>query len=300
MKKILLILVVIYTNWAVAASDAAHSLSELHFEHPPTRIATLDWALSETVMSLGVTPVAASDTKNYNQWVSKPALPDKVADLGSRTEPNTELLAKLKPDLILISSYLLPAYETLSSIAPVAVVDIYKDNQTPFANAEKLTRDLGQLLGREQQAEALIEQTVQHLKDNGAKLQQAGLGQGNLMFIRFVNQQTLRIHGKGSLINDTITRMGLHNEWQQNTNSWGFSTTEISKIAEHQDSRVMIFGPLRPKDKQSLTQSPLWQAMAFTRNKQVYELPAIWSFGSLIAARRLSDNVTRLLTKNHE
>lgn len=297
MKKILLILVVIYANWAVAASDATHSLSDLNLDHSPTRIATLDWALSETVMSLGITPVAASDTKNYNQWVSKPALPDSVADLGSRTEPNTELLAKLKPDLILISSYLLPAYETLSRIAPVAVVDIYKDNQTPFANAEKLTRDLGQLLGRQQQADKLITQTRQHLANNGTKLHQAGLDDRNLMFIRFVNQQTLRIHGKGSLIDDTITRMGLHNEWQQATNSWGFSTTEISTIAEHQDSRVVIFGPLRPKDKQSLTQSPLWQAMAFSRNKQVYELPAIWSFGSLIAARRLSDSVTQLLTE---
>lgn len=297
MKKMLLALFFICTNWAVAAADTVHPLSALHLDHPPTRVATLDWALSETVMSLGVTPVAASDTQNYNQWVSKPSLPDSVADLGSRTEPNVELLTKLKPDLILISSYLLPAYDTLSRIAPVAVVDIYNDSQTPLANAEQLTRELGQILNREQQAEDLIKQTRQHLQDNGAKLRQAGADDRNLMFIRFVNKQTLRIHGKGSLINDTITQMGLHNEWQQATNSWGFATTEISKIAEHQDTRVLIFGPLRPKDREALTQSPLWQAMAFTRNKQVYELPAIWSFGSLIAARRLSDNITRLLTE---
>ncbi|WP_256612765.1 hypothetical protein [Vibrio ostreae] len=35
MKKMLLALFFIYTNWAVAAADTVHPLSALHLDHPP-------------------------------------------------------------------------------------------------------------------------------------------------------------------------------------------------------------------------------------------------------------------------
>lgn len=91
--------------------------------------------------------------------------------------------------------------------------------------------------------------------------------------------------------------MGLKNDWQEQTNLWGFSTTGTERLAEHQQANVMIFGPLTEEERKQLTQSPLWQAMAFTRTDSVYELPTIWTFGGLIAAQRFSDNITELLTQ---
>ncbi|MCG6418632.1 peptide ABC transporter substrate-binding protein, partial [Vibrio fluvialis] len=78
---------------------------------------------------------------------------------------------------------------------------------------------------------------------------------------------------------------------------WGFTTTGTEKLAEHQKANVMIFGPLSQEERQQLTQSPLWQAMEFSRTDSVYELPAIWTFGGLLAAQRLSDHITGRLTQ---
>jgi iron complex transport system substrate-binding protein len=44
----------------------------------------------------------------YRAWVGEPQLPAGVIDIGLRAQPNRELLAELKPDLILISPLAAP------------------------------------------------------------------------------------------------------------------------------------------------------------------------------------------------
>ena len=83
------------------------------------RIATVDWTIAETLLALGVTPLAMGDVNSYRAWVGEPRLPAEVIDIGLRAQPNRELLAELKPDLILISPLAAPLAPTLSRIAPV-------------------------------------------------------------------------------------------------------------------------------------------------------------------------------------
>ena len=144
----------------------------------------------------------------------------------------------------------------------------------------------------------MINQTYQRLAENGRKIQAISSSTKPIIFARFINDKTLRIHSQGSLAGDTITAMGLSNDWNEATNIWGFTTVGIEKLAEHQSANVILFGPLKEKERKQLSQSPLWQAMEFTRSNSVYELPAIWTFGGLIAAQRFSDNITQQLI-NH-
>ncbi|MDK9761792.1 iron-siderophore ABC transporter substrate-binding protein [Vibrio sp. D420a] len=266
------------------------------FETTPTKIVALDWALSETVLSLGVDLEGIADAEGYKQWVVQPQLNKQAVDVGSRREPNLELLTKLQPDVILISKHMAAAYEPLNKIAPVLVYSIYSEKKQPLESAKSVTRSLGQLFEREAQAKQVIAQTEQRLSANGEQIRAAGNSVQPLLFTRFINDKTLRVHSEGSLAQDTIQAMALKNDWNEQTNLWGFSTAGIEKLAEHQKANVMIFGPLTDNERKKLTSSPLWQAMAFTRNDSVYELPAIWTFGGLIAAQRFSDHITEQLT----
>src|SRR5690606_1148688 len=45
--------------------------------HPP-RIAVIDWGLTETLLGLGVTPIAVAQTEGYRRWVMQPELPASV------------------------------------------------------------------------------------------------------------------------------------------------------------------------------------------------------------------------------
>lgn len=277
------------------ALDIQHEMGSASFSAPPKKVVALDWALAETALSLGVALQGVAEAKGYQEWVVEPALNPTVTNVGSRREPNIELLSELKPDVILMSQQMAAAYESLNKIAPVVVLTLYNEQKQPLKVAESITRSLGQLFGKEQQAEQVIAQTQAKLTANGEKIRAQSSVHKNLLLVRFINDKTLRIHGQGSLASATISAMGLKNSWQDQTNIWGFTTTGLEKLAEHQQSNVMLFGPLKPQDRQVLQSSPLWQAMAFTREKAVYEPPPIWTFGGLIAAQRFSDHITKLL-----
>ena len=300
MRKFMALLSVLFVFNAYAlesphALEITHEMGTASFETTPKKVVALDWVLSETVLSLGVELEGIADAKGYQQWVVKPELNQGVTDVGSRREPNLELLTKLKPDVILISEHMAAAYHQLNKIAPVLVYSVYSQKKQPIESATAITLKLGKLFDQEQRAQQIIADTKQRLHDNGEKIQAAGNSDKPLIFARFINDKTLRIHSQGSLAQATIQTMGLKNDWQEPTNLWGFSTTGVVRLAEHQQTNVMLFGPLTENEKNQLTQSALWQAMEFTRTDSVYELPSIWTFGGLIAAQRFSDHITELL-----
>ncbi|GGK49247.1 MULTISPECIES: ABC transporter substrate-binding protein [Aliivibrio] len=295
-KVISLIMLALYAM-SSQAIEIKHELGSTEVEVTPQKIVALDWVLAETVLSLGVEPLGVADAKGYQAWVMAPKLPSNVLDVGSRREPNLELLTELNPDVILISQHMSAMYEKLSTIAPTLVYTVYSNKKSPLIAAKDITIQLGRLLDKEQQALQLIDQTEKKLIENGDKIRHLQQQEKPLLFVRFINDKTVRIHSEGSLAQSTINAMGLTNAWHEPTNLWGFTTAGIEKLAQYQQANVLIFGPLKEEEKVKLTQSALWQAMAFTRTGSVYELPAIWTFGGLISAQRFSDHITQQLTQ---
>ncbi|OCH20016.1 peptide ABC transporter substrate-binding protein [Aliivibrio fischeri] len=295
-KVISLIMLALYAM-SSQAIEIKHELGSTEIEVTPQKIVALDWVLAETVLSLGVEPLGVADAKGYQAWVMAPKLPSNVLDVGSRREPNLELLTELNPDVILISQHMSAMYEKLSTIAPTLVYTVYSNKKSPLIAAKDITIQLGCLLDKDQQALQLIDQTEKKLIENGDKIRLLQQQEKPLLFVRFINDKTVRIHSEGSLAQSTINAMGLTNAWHEPTNLWGFTTAGIEKLAQYQQANVLIFGPLKEEEKVKLTQSALWQAMAFTRTGSVYELPAIWTFGGLISAQRFSDHITQQLTQ---
>lgn len=257
MKKFMALLSVLFVFNAYAlesphALEITHEMGTASFETTPKKVVALDWVLSETVLSLGVELEGIADAKGYQQWVVKPELNQGVTDVGSRREPNLELLTKLKPDVILISEHMAAAYHQLNKIAPVLVYSVYSQKKQPIESATAITLSLGKLFDQEQRAQQIIAGTKQRLHDNGEKIQAAGNSDKPLIFARFINDKTLRIHSQGSLAQATIQVMGLKNDWQEPTNLWGFSTTGVVRLAEHQQTNVMLFGPLTENEKINL------------------------------------------------
>ena len=280
-----------------SATPVTHELTASDFSTPPKRIISIDWATTETLLSLNVTPVGMADMEGYKQWVISPTLPSGITDVGARNEPNLELISELKPDLILISSGLAAAYDKLNKIAPTIMFNVYNDDKTPLKNVQTLTLKLGKILDKRQAAEKLVAHTQILLRKNGDKIRAAKPSIDPLLFVRIIDNSTLHFQGKGSLINDTIHAMGLNNEWHGKTNLWGFSNVEIAKIAEHQQANVFLLQSVKKSEKKKLLHSPLWQAMAFSQQNKVYELPPTWNYGGLLAAQRFSNQLVNLLTK---
>ena len=88
---------------------------------PATKVVTLEWGPTEDVLALGVTPVAVADPTNFTAWNSAVTLPAGTPDVGLRTEPSLESIAKAEPDLILGVTGSIPeaAIAQVEKIAPV-------------------------------------------------------------------------------------------------------------------------------------------------------------------------------------
>lgn len=302
MKAWLVSFLLLWTSFSVHAESFKHELGRVEFKAIPSVIVALDWVMAEQLLALGVTPAGVADVKGYQSWVVSPELPDSVVSVGSRREPNLELLAQMKPDLILMSAEMSPAYQKLNSIAPTMVMSVYTDSHQPIANAKSQLRSLGKVLHRTEQAEQIIAKFDQTLQANKRQIEQFSQAQKRpinpLLFIRFIGEKHIRVHGENSLTGEMIQRMGLTNAWQQQGNNWGFSSATIQQLAPLQSSEVFYFGPLTEDERKVLNHNPIWQVMAFVREQRVHALPPVWTYGGLLAAQKLSDEVTRQLTQS--
>ena len=251
MKKFMALLSVLFVFNAYAlesphALEITHEMGTASYKTTPQKVVALDWVLSETVLSLGVELEGIADAKGYQQWVVKPELNQGVTDVGSRREPNLELLTKLRPDVILISEHMAAAYHQLNKIAPVLVYSVYSQKKQPIESATAITLSLGKLFDQEQRAQQIIADTKQRLHDNGEKIQAAGNSDKPLIFARFINDKTLRVHSQGSLAQATIQAMGLKNDWQEPTLSKTLCRQACSNI----------FGPINAMDNNATRKPP--------------------------------------------
>ncbi|WP_158174709.1 ABC transporter substrate-binding protein [Grimontia hollisae] len=282
------------------ALTVKHDLGETEIPNIPQRVVALDWVSTETLLSLGITPFAIADTDGYRHWVAFPALPDTVKDVGSRREPNLESITALKPDLIVINEAHAAVYPALAKIAPTVAFNVFNGEKKPLKALRAMTVTVGSIFGKEDVSHDVINATQHIFQQNNARLHEAGMANLPLVVIRFIGNTHVRIHGEGSLANDIVAELGLRNSWQEKTNNWGFSSSGIDTLAKHQQATVVYLEPLDDAQRKAIFSTPFWKAMRFNRENNVIALPPIWTFGGLLSAQRMSNEITANLIGNAE
>lgn len=264
---------------------------------PLPRIATVDWTIAETLLALGVTPLAVGDAGPYQAWVGEPRLPAGVVDIGLRTQPNRELLAELKPDRILISPLAAPLAPTLSRIAPVSTIALYDGQTDLWQRLHEVTLTLARMAGKTAEGERLLAGL-----DRDLASMQAGLPADlpPLLVVQFIDERHVRVFGRHSLFDAVMTRLGLRNGWQEQTNDWGFSVVSIEQFMTLPTARLVVVDPIPVGVSERLQEPGLWQHLPLVRQAPVLHLPAVWSFGGVLAARRFAGLLSDALLQDAE
>lgn len=157
----------------------AHAYGETTIPTKPERIVTWGWASQDAVIALGEVPVGiphftyGGDENGALSWTK-----DGVAALGADfptilpdgLEPPVEAIAALQPDLILAvySGLSQEEYEILSAIAPVVAFPETAWS-TPWQDTITIT---GQAIGKSAEAETLVADLEQFIRDETAKYPQ--------------------------------------------------------------------------------------------------------------------------------
>ena len=250
------------------------------------RVVALDFGLAETLLALGVVPVGLPGPADYRRWVVDPALPDGVADVGQRTQPNLELLAALAPDVILTVPEHDAVLPQLHRIAPVLRVPLHTPQQRPWDRSVEAARAVGTRLGRADAAEQLIAAVEQ--RHAAARAALAGRAVRPLLLASFLDPRHLRVYGAGSILQAGLDRLGLSNAWTGRTSVWGSTMVGLEALAPLEDAVLFAIDPQPPDLAAVLDASPLWRALPFVRARRVFTLPPVLMFGTLPAADRLA------------
>ncbi|WP_111412358.1 ABC transporter substrate-binding protein [Billgrantia lactosivorans] len=259
-------------------------------------LATLDWTLAETLVALGEPPEAVAQVGDYHSWVGAPRLPDRVVDLGLRTQPNVELLADIAPERTLLTpmfTYLAPR---LSRVGAVDVREIYTPEGDTWQQMLALTRELGDSIGRPASAERLVASTEARLATLKSRLPQTT---PPLLIIQFMDDRHVRVFGEHGLFQAVLDRLGLENAWQGKTNSWGFSLVGLEALLEL-EARLVVVEPYPVGVEEKLADSALWQFHPSVREGTLITLPPVWSFGALPSASRFADLLVDALSRSPE
>lgn len=258
------------------------------------RVVSLDWAMTMSMLDLGVPPVGIAEQRLYAHWVGTPAIPPGIAEVGLRDAPSLETLVALRPDLILVNPLDTPLLARLERIAPTLMNTTFSVERMPLKRARGVLRDLAVRVGRSRQAEALIDAADAAIV--AARRRVAPHGALPVIPLSAADGRHLTVYGPGSLYHDVLVAMGLSPGAVGTTGLWGQRTVAVPEMAGLLPAVLLVIAPLAPAARASLEGPGLWRALLAARGGRQVIVPACWAYGTAVSAGRFATLVADALT----
>lgn len=255
----------------------------------PERIIAMEFGFTDILVTLGVQPVGVADDNSPDLFMDSVKSQLKTyKSVGSRYEPNIELISSLKPDLIIVDvNKHKNAIPQLKGIAPVLVLD---DFQADYNQMLKNVAIIAKAVGKEEEGK-------KRLAEHQAKVEtlKKKLGSTNLRVLpAVVNPKGFFAHSDHAYSGSFLAMLG-YTDPIKNTAAYPQITLEQLVEANPQ----VLF--LLPTEKETIIKqwetNPLWQKIDAVANKKVFTVERRdWSLsrGFLGSEKILEDIVKNL------
>ncbi|WP_405657729.1 ABC transporter substrate-binding protein [Streptomyces sp. RK9] len=266
----------------------------------PKRVVVLDTAELDSALTLGVKPVGATHVEAAEGFPSY--LPkDEVAgikDVGEMLNPNMEVIAGLKPDLILTSKIRHGAkYDQLKKIAPTVMTETtghpWKENFQTHADA----------LGRKAEAKKTVADYTAHTKKVTTAVGGPAKARATeVNVVRFVEGADIRVYGEQTYIATLLKDVGLGRAPLAKKAKDGFSYDLSPEKIDMADTDVIFQSTYGDPEKSKQTRtvrSGLWKNMKAVKSGNVHVVDdELWIQGiGYTAAAKILDEMQADLTK---
>lgn len=266
----------------------------------PKRIVTIEWTYTENLLALGIQPIAAAQIKEFGEWVKTPVpVASSVKELGTRGKVNLEVLAALKPDLI-IDATDNGQREVLSKIAPTLTFNPYPTgNLTYYKEMRDTFVLMGKVTGRTTQANAVLAKLDARIAS--AKRTLATSGRQNETFVLAqgfgLEKPVVRLFGPRSWASEVISQTGLRNAWTEKTDEYGFQSLSMEGLTTLNTRNFFFIAQSNDDVFAMPSTQPLWNRLPFVQQKRAYRLPETsWVFGGPYSAEHMIANVVKAMT----
>lgn len=272
-----------------------HKFGELIIPKSPKRAVVLDVGALETMHELGI----------HAAGVPKKFLPDylndikddpNVADVGSVIEPDFEAIAKVKPDVIFISTRLERFYKEINEIAPT--VFIGADNKNYLSSFGTNVKLIGKIYGQEKLANEKLEAVDSKIKSAQGKYKQ---DPHKALFLIY-NNGKFSAFGQGSRFGFIHDVLGIKPVLDLNDESVHGQRVSNELIAEANpdylfvvDRNAAVLGKVSSKEE--VENQLIKQTKAYKNGKMFYLNPNVWfiSGGGLTSVNLMVDDILNLI-----
>lgn len=251
---------------------------EAVIEKQPEKVAVLHFGYTEYLLALGITPLAAAQLSVVESFGTLKEFPQmaEIIDVGEVMSPNLEKLVELQPDLIIAGTGIHDnAYDSLSKISTVA----FKNN---YGTWKETLNDYAQLLGREEQAEALIEETEGIIAETRDKL--AGFKDKTFVFLRPSSKDGFGVVGSKIYAHYHDEKDGFGLKTPENYPE-NYETISLEALSE-MNPDFIFFQDSEETSRElvdSLASNAVWQGISAVRNGHVDYLDISLNTGSPLA-----------------
>ncbi|MDQ0372413.1 ABC transporter substrate-binding protein [Cellulomonas humilata] len=277
----------------------------VELDGPAVNVVSLEWGLTENLLTLGVTPVGAADVAGYNTWDTVVPLDESTPDVGMRGEPSLDAISALEPDLVVTTTDL-PAevIEQIEAEYPVIALR-GSDASDPIGKMERTLQILGEATGTSDAAEAALADFDAKVADAKTQLDEAGLaGASYTMADGWLSDGavSIRMYTPGSFLGGVAGELGLENAWTgEGDPDYGLAQTDVEGLTGlGGDVHFLYVGNDTDGGdafKDGLAGNAIWEQLPFVVAGQTTRLPdGIWMFGGPESAAAFIDATVAALT----
>lgn len=254
-------------------------------EAPAQDVVSLEWGLTENLLTLGVVPVGQADVEGYNTWATVvPLDPAATTDVGMRGEPAMSDITALDPDLIVTTTDVPePVIVQLEEIAPVLTVR-GSDAEDPLGYMRRTVELLGTATGTETEAQAALAAFDTAVSD-GQEALAALEGEQFVMADGWLANGvvSIRMYTPGSYFGALGEELGMSNAWTEGGDpDYGLAQTDVEGLTALDDVHFLYASNDAEADPfvEGLAGNAIWEQLPFVTAGDVHRLPdGIWMFG---------------------
>ncbi|WP_290959784.1 Fe(3+) dicitrate ABC transporter substrate-binding protein [Haemophilus sp. HMSC068C11] len=272
---------------AVTVKDAK---GEFTLDKTPSRVVALEYSFVDALAQVGVSPVGVADDNKIDRIL--PQVREKIAawqSVGTRSQPSLEVIASLKPDLIIADpSRHTAVFEELKKIAPTVMFDSrHESYQENLETAQKI----GDLVGKSAEMKAKINEHNDYIaniaKNLGVQGKKASFGTSR--------EDKFNIQNDNGYVGSFLTTLGFA-PTKLNSDQ-AFVEINLEQLVMEKPEYLFIAHYRDESIARKWEAEPLWKAIPAVKANHVYSVDSdMWARGrgleaSKIMAKQIEDFV---------
>ena len=230
-----------------------------------------------------------------------PRLSGKVADVGTREQPDLDSIRDAQPDLIITTTRPPGRISQLREVAPVLVFDPDRTDMTAWEEMRTTFSAIATAVGRSGRAEKVLARLDASMAMGRQALSDAGVGELPLAIVQGSSRQgipRLRIFTRESLVSDATRQLGLQNAWRGRAVEHGVTPVEVAELEPVARADLVYVAPARDNPFASMLGNDVeWTGLDFVRASRVYGLGArTYYSGGPLSMQLYGSEVVKALT----